>query len=78
MRKALELENLLKLKNFSGVEKGNKTRELREILIREYSSYSTINPTILKGKNLIRVFWSLIDIDNIKEMEVLIIDNLES
>ena len=75
LKKALELEKILRLEKYSGIEKGNKTGELREILIKEYSIYSTINPKILKGKNLNRVFWSIVNQDNIKEMEALLFEN---
>jgi predicted nucleotidyltransferase component of viral defense system len=75
LKKALELEKILKLEKYSGIEKGNKTGELREILIKKYSIYSTINPKILKGKNLNRVFWAIVNQDNIKEMEALLFEN---
>lgn len=53
----------------SGKEKGNKIRKLREKLIQEFGTYSAISPQILKGKNLKRVFWSVVDVDNLEDIE---------
>jgi len=65
----------LELRNLSGREKGNKIKEIRENLIREFSSYSSIPAQILKGKNIKRIFWAVADLDNLDEIqEVLALD----
>lgn len=69
VRKALEMEGKLALTRYEGREKGEKVRELRERLIREFGSYSAIAPEILKGKNLKRVFWAIADVDNLDEID---------
>ncbi|MBS4026607.1 MAG: hypothetical protein KGZ96_13215 [Clostridia bacterium] len=74
--KAFEIEDYLKLSQFEGKEKGEKVKELRNILIEKYASYSTLHPRVLQGKNLNRVYWSVIDIDNITEIEKSVINYL--
>ena len=65
----------LELRNLSGHEKGNKIKEIRETLIREFGSYSPVPTQILKGKNIKRVFWAVADLDNLDEIqEVLALD----
>lgn len=59
VRKALHIEKELELNQYGGREKGTKTKEIREMLIREFQSYSTIEANILKGKNLKRIFWAI-------------------
>ena len=72
---ALRIEDSLELRNLSGREKGNKIKEIRETLIREFGSYSSIPAQILKGKNIKRVFWAVADLDNLDEIqEVLALD----
>lgn len=66
---ALRIEKKLEFSKLSGKEKGLKIREIRNKLIKEFSSYSAISPQILKGKNIKRVFWSVADIDNLDEIE---------
>lgn len=68
VRKALAIENLLELKQYEGREKGSKTKEIREMLICEFESYSTIPGSVLKGKNLKRIFWAIVDKDNLDEI----------
>lgn len=69
VNKALEIEAKLALDQYAGKEKGDKVKELRRELIQEFGSYSSIAPEILKGKNLRRVFWAIVDIDNLGEIE---------
>lgn len=69
VNKALEIEAKLALDQYAGKEKGDKIKELRRELIQEFGSYSSIAPEILKGKNLRRVFWAIVDIDNLGEIE---------
>ena len=72
VRKSLEMEAKLALAPYEGREKGDKVKELREKLIREFGSYSAVAPEVLKGKNLKRVFWAIVDTDNLDEIEVVI------
>lgn len=76
VKTAFEIGDILKLSQYEGEEKGQITKKLRDILIKDFASYSTLDPKILKGKNLIRVFWSVVDKDNIAEIETLVIDFL--
>jgi hypothetical protein len=76
VKKAFEIADNLQLSQFQGVEKGEKVKELRDILIREFASYSTLDIRVLKGKKLNRVFWSVADKDNITEIETVVIDYL--
>lgn len=76
VKKAFEIGNILKLPQYEGAEKGQIIRNLRDMLIKDFASYSTLDPKILKGKNLIRVFWSVADKDNIAEIETLVINYL--
>lgn len=72
LQQALEIEKWLELSHLSGKEKGLKVREIREILIKEFGSYSVIPAQILKGKNIKRIFWAVADIDNLDEIEKMI------
>lgn len=67
--KALRIENILLLEEYSGKEKGQMIRAIRKLLIKEFASYSVIPPQVLKGKNLKRVFWAIADVDNLVEIE---------
>lgn len=69
LHQALRIEKWLELAHLTGKEKGLKVREIRDTLIKEFSSYSAIPPQILKGKNIKRIFWVVADIDNLDEME---------
>ena len=68
VKEALSIEKVLELNQYEGKEKGTKAREIREMLIREFGSYATIQPNILKGKSLKRVFWAIADKDNLCEI----------
>ena len=39
------------------------------MLIKEFASYSTIPANILKGKNLKRILWAVVDKDNLDEIQ---------
>lgn len=69
VRKALSIEKVLDLSQYEGREKGTKTKEIREMLISEFQSYSTIPANILKGKNLKRILWAIADKDNLDEIQ---------
>ena len=77
VRKALAIETLLELKQYKGREKGNRTKDIREMLIREFGSYSTIPGNILKGKNLKRIFWAVADKDNLDEIHGKVVAYME-
>ena len=38
------------------------------MLTQEFASYSAIPANILKGKNLKRIFWAIVDKDNLEEI----------
>lgn len=66
---ALDIEKKVEFEPLSGKERGQTIRQTREWLINEFGSYSDIMPNILKGKDVKRVFWSVVDIDNISDIE---------
>ena len=68
VKKALAIEELLELNQYEGKVKGSKTKEIRQMLIQEFASYSAIPANILKGKNLKRIFWAIVDKDNLEEI----------
>lgn len=69
VKKALSIERMLELSQYEGREKGAKVKEIREMLIREFASYSTIPANILKGKNLKRILWAIVDKDNLDAIQ---------
>ena len=73
VKKALEIEKLLELRQYEGKEKGNKVKEIRQTLIQEFASYSTIPANILKGKNLKRIFWAIADKDNLDQIQKIVL-----
>jgi len=68
LNKAFAIEGLLSFKHLSGAEKG------RSINKKEYAGYSRIDPKVLKGKNLSRVFWSILNPENIEQIEYFVND----
>lgn len=69
VNKALEIEKMLELHQYEGTQKGTKVREIREMLIREFASYSPIPANILKGKNIRRILWAIADKENLDEIQ---------
>lgn len=47
VKKALALEVLLELNQYDGKEKGNKIKEIRQMLVQEFASYSSIREKVL-------------------------------
>jgi len=76
LNKAFEIESRLSFKHLSGAEKGRSILEFKNILIKEYASYSSIDPKILKGKNLSRVLWSILNPENIEQIEYFVNDHI--
>jgi hypothetical protein len=74
---ALYIENRLELNEYSGKAKGLKAKELREMLIYKFAAYSDLSPNVLKGKRLNRIFWSVINKDNVFEIKDLIEKSVE-
>jgi hypothetical protein len=68
---------MLLFEGISGVEKGKKITVFKERLIREYGHLSSVPSNILKGKNLSRVFWAIVNPDNLDQIEYFISDNIE-
>lgn len=66
---ALQIADSLELRGLSGKEKGLMVRQIRETLIGEFESYSPIPAKILKGKNIVRIFWAVADVDNLDEIQ---------
>lgn len=71
-KQALEIEKKLGMEHLSGPEKGQKIRELRNQFIQEFGKDSVIPASTLKGKDLKRVFWAIVNIDNLNKIEGMI------
>ena len=72
VKQALEIEKKLGMEHLSGTEKGQKIRELRNQFIQEFGKDSVIPASTLKGKDLKRVFWAIVNIDNLNKIEGMI------
>ena len=72
VKQALEIEKKLGMEHLSGPEKGQKIRELRNQFIQEFGKDSVIPASTLKGKDLKRVFWAIVNIDNLNKVEGMI------
>lgn len=72
VKQALEIEKKLGMEHLSGPEKGQKIRELRNQFIQEFAKDSVIPASTLKGKDLKRVFWAIVNIDNLNKIEGMI------
>ena len=77
VKKALALEEMLELHQYEGKEKGNKVKEIRQMLVQEFASYSAIPANILKGKNLKRILWAIVDKDNLDEIREKVLSIIE-
>lgn len=72
VKQALEIEKKLGMEHLSGPEKGQKIRELRNQFIQEFGKDSVIPASTLKGKDLKRVFWAIVNIDHLNKIEGMI------
>lgn len=72
VKQALEIEKKLGMEHLSGPEKEQKIRELRNQFIQEFGKDSVIPASTLKGKDLKRVFWAVVNIDNLNKIEGMI------
>ncbi|MDD3404571.1 MAG: hypothetical protein PHQ72_14660, partial [Hespellia sp.] len=63
--KAFEIERKLLFDQYTGKEKGQKIKKAREVLVREFASYAAMPSQVLKGKNLKRVFWAIVEVENL-------------
>ena len=72
VKQAFEIEKKLGMEHLSGPEKGQKIRELRNQFIQEFGKDSVIPASTLKGKDLKRVFWAIVNIDNLNKIEGMI------
>ncbi len=72
VKQALEIEKKLGMEHLSGPEKGQKIRKLRNQFIQEFGKDSVIPASTLKGKDLKRVFWAVVNSDNLNKIEGMI------
>ena len=72
VKQALEIEKKLGMEHLSGPEKGQKIRKLRNQFIQEFGKDSVIPASTLTGKDLKRVFWAVVNIDNLNKIEGMI------
>ena len=47
------------------------------MLIQEFASYSAIPANVLKGKNLKRILWAIVDKDNVDEIRDKVLSIIE-
>ncbi len=66
------IEEKLEFSYLSGKEKGQKIRRVGEQLIEKFGKNSVIPAKILKGKDLKRVFWAIMNINNLDKIEGMI------
>lgn len=76
--RAIMIEDDLRLNNLRGIEKGNKNKELRALLIDAFGKESNIPYKEQKGKNPGRIFWSVVSKSNIDRLEQAIQKCLQS
>lgn len=69
IKRCFNLEKYIEFSDLTGIEKGNKIKSVKNNLIQNFGSNSTLGSKILKGKHIKRVFWALVTIDNINEVE---------
>ena len=72
VKQALEIEKKLGMEHLSGPEKGQKIRKLRNQFIQEFGKDSVIPASTLKEKKIKRVFWAVVNIDNLNKIEGMI------
>ena len=65
----LEIEQMLDFSELTGMEKGQKNREVRDSLIERYGGTSLWPIKLLKGKNPQRVFWAVVTLDNMYDIK---------
>lgn len=63
-----DIESMLCFSELSGMEKGKKIREVRDMLIERFGGASLIPAKILKGKNPQRVFWAVVTLENMDDI----------
>ena len=68
IRAVLETAKMLKFENLEGKERGLKIKEMKQILLEKAVSYSWIDIKELKGKRPIRIFWAIVNKDNVDEI----------
>ncbi len=78
IEKSLKLQNDISIKHLKGISKGIKNDELRTVLIDSFGENSSIPIKVLKGKNPVRIFWSVVNKENINEIENTVIDCIGS
>ena len=76
MVRALELDYLMQFGHLQGADKGAQLRLFKEKLIAVYGHLSEIPPKILKGKNINRIFWSIVRPENLDDLESFVKSNI--
>lgn len=66
---ALMIAKMLEFENLEGKERGSKIKEMKQVIPQEYASYSCIAIKELKGKRPIRMFWAVVNQDNIEDIK---------
>lgn len=74
--KAFEVAELCKLHKYAGIARGDAERKIKEKLIANFNA-TDISGKILKGKNLVRVYWAIVSPDNIHQITDFFTDELK-
>jgi len=62
---AFSIEETLQFKEIKGIERGNIIRKFKDDFLKEFSKYSNFPPKILKWRDPMRIFWSIVSLKNI-------------
>ncbi|MBL7170847.1 MAG: nucleotidyl transferase AbiEii/AbiGii toxin family protein [Candidatus Omnitrophica bacterium] len=62
---AFSIEETLQFKEIKGIERGNIIRKFKDDFLKEFAKYSKFPPKILKWKDPVRIFWSIVSLKNI-------------
>ncbi|MBB2184653.1 nucleotidyl transferase AbiEii/AbiGii toxin family protein [Lachnospiraceae bacterium MD1] len=65
---AIEIERLLQFDGLEGKERGAKIKAIKQTIQERFGSYSCIDVKELKGKRPVRIFWAIVNKDNIDEI----------
>lgn len=64
----LKIAKMLEFENLEGKERGTRIKEMKLMIPEEFGPYSCIDVKELKGKRPIRMFWAVVNKDNVDEI----------
>jgi hypothetical protein len=75
LERAFALDKELQFDHLSGAEKGLAIASFTAALIRDFGGSSSIPPKLLKGKHIRRIYWSIVNADNLDKLELFVLRN---